>query len=395
MVTTGRKRAVRGAMRAAGRRRTAKLFAAALLGCPAVGCTAIPGDGPAAINVAHEAHHDQFELFTIDPEVVAASRRNIAPALASGLGGKRRLFVPVLETGDLIRVAVWESADAGLFSNTQNRQAVFDQVLIDNQGMVFLPFAGRLQVAGKTVEQARSLIQSRLERETLRPQVELRLLSNRRNQVTVAGAVPKPGIYPLDFADGSGSLVRMLATAGGAGVPAHRAAVTVVRGSARGSINLELLYNNNGYDIALYPGDQIVVADAPSKVSVLGAVEKKGSYDFTKFDFRLIDALALAGGLNDNRADRTGVFLFRLEDPKVVNTLRSRQGLPPLAAERIATVYRLNLHDARALFFAQEFQMLGDDVVFVTNAPLAEWDKLARSISQSVFLARTGVAIAN
>ena len=100
------------------------------------------------------------------------------------MGGNRRSVAPVLGSGDVISVTVWESVDGGLFAGgvQGGRSASLANILIDRQGMAFIPYAGRLRLGGKTVEGARRLIQSRLSRETLKPQVEIRLVSDKRHR---------------------------------------------------------------------------------------------------------------------------------------------------------------------------------------------------------------------
>jgi polysaccharide export outer membrane protein len=88
----------------------------------------------------------------------------------------------------------------------------------------------------------------------------------------------------------------------------------------------------------------------------------------------LVEALAKAGGLQDQRSDPAGVFLFRYEPPEIVNTL----GRPQLRTGPAGTspiVYRLDLRNAKSYFLAQRFPIEDKDIIYVANADLNELQK--------------------
>ncbi len=378
--------------------RSARSFGlASLLALVLNACAAIPADGPTTASITTQSHAANLEIYTIDPGLVAVVARAHEPNLLRNLGGNRRSITPVLGAGDIIGVTVWESVDGGLFAGgvKGGRNAALDDILIDHQGMAFIPYAGRLRLGGKTVEGARRTIQSNLSKETLKPQVEVRLKSDKRHRVAVTGLVGKPGVYQLGLADGSGRLIETIALAGGAKGKPHRTDVNVVRGTRQGSINVGQLHSRPSYDINLLPGDKVILSDKVRTFSVLGAVNRSSEHEFTKWNFTLVDALAVAGGLADARADRTGVFVFRFEDKRVVNALRERNGLPQTDEQRVPVVYQLNLMEPRSVFNAKSFQMHDRDTVLVTNAPLHQWNKVLTSASRAVFLARSGISLAD
>ena len=73
------------------------------------------------------------------------------------------------------------------------------------------------------------------------------------------------------------------------------------------------------------------------------------------------------GGLSDERANKTGVFVFRMGDLLNNPTARAR-------------VFRLDLQQPVSIFVAQQFGMHVRDVVYVTNAPLYEYNKVLTAI---------------
>ena len=71
--------------------------------------------------------------------------------------------------------------------------------------------------------------------------------------------------------------------------------------------------------------------------------------------------------MNDIRANKTGVYVFRMGDLKNNPAGRAR-------------VFRLDLMQPVSIFVAQQFGMEARDVIYVSNAPLYEYDKVLTSI---------------
>ena len=67
-----------------------------------------------------------------------------------------------------------------------------------------------------------------------------------------------------------------------------------------------------GADIAVQKNDEIVVRPNSRIFTVLGAVQKSGNVEMTKPNMTLLEALGQVGGLSDERANKTGVFVFRM-----------------------------------------------------------------------------------
>jgi polysaccharide export outer membrane protein len=107
---------------------------------------------------------------------------------------------------------------------------------------------------------------------------------------------------------------------------------------------------------------------------------KSGNVEMTKANLSLLEALGNVGGLQDQRANKTGVYVFRMGD--LLNN--------PTAKAR---VFRLDLYQPVSIFIAQQFGVQARDVVYVTNAPLYEYDKILSSIYRTFSI--IGVARGN
>src|SRR5260370_584693 len=186
----------------------------------------------------------------------------------------------------------------------------------------------------------------------------------RRQTVMVSGEVKKPGRWSI--LDDVRTVVDAINMAGGPvggsalAVPANQMEVVVRR---QGQVILRAQMSDllAGADIPVQKGDEIVVRSNPRVYSVLGAVLKSGNVEMTKANLSLLEALGNVGGLQDQRANKTGVYVVRMGD--LLNN--------PTAQAR---VFRCDLYQPVSIFIAQQFGVQARDVVYVTNAPLYEYD---------------------
>ena len=145
-------------------------------------------------------------------------------------------------------------------------------------------------------------------------------------------------------------------------VPANQLEV-VVRRQGQVILRAQLSDLLAGADIPVQKGDEIVVRPNPRVYTVLGAVLKSGNVEMTKPISACWKRLGNVGGLQDQRANKTGVYVFRMGDLLNNPTARAR-------------VFRLDLFQPVSIFVAQQFGVQARDVMYVTNAPLYEYDKI-------------------
>lgn len=125
-----------------------------------------------------------------------------------------------------------------------------------------------------------------------------------RHQVLVLGEVANPGYYRLDFGD---RVLDGIAKAGGLLETAAADLVSVTRQTDAQSeifaVNLDELMKNRFLEsnFLLEGGDVIIVPEANRSVMVLGEVARPGYYPLGQ-EQRLLDVVALAGGMTNNAA---------------------------------------------------------------------------------------------
>ncbi len=278
-----------------------------------------------------------------------------------------------IRPGDVLGLSIWENVDSGLMTRDQAATQL-TQVQVDGDGFIFVPYAGRVRAAGNSPDALRRIITERLADQTPDPQVMVTRLAGDGATVSLMGKVGGQGVYPIERP--TRTLSAMLAKAGGVVVDADVAVVTVKRGGQSGKIWLRDLYSNSRNDIALRPGDVILVEEDTRNFTALGALGGQTLVPLGSESVNAIEAIALVGGLSTNTADPTGVFVLRDEPENVASRVLGRQ---VYGSQRIA--YVLDLTQPSGLFIAREFLIRDGDSVYVTEAPFVRWQKTLGAIT--------------
>lgn len=322
-----------------------------------------------------EANAEQnygFTLIKLDASTIGAYTL-VAPAVRPGRAQVSTPAAVSLAPGDVLRVAVAESREGGLFAPLLNGGTVFPAVRVDQRGFISVPYAANVPVRGLDLNAASRRVRSRLEGVALEPQVFIELASEKSASVLVSGEVRQPG--RMSLLDGPPTLLDAINRAGGATRQPQHIDVVLRRGNALRRIPMSDLLN--GGNVSLARGDEIVLQANPRTFNAMGAVVKPGLHDFSAATMSLLEGLSIVGGLNELAADRTGVFVFRLEK-----------------GQRSPTVFQLDLTQPDAVFLAQKFALKRDDTVFVTTAPTYQWTKVIAPIAQTLTPIAIGVTAA-
>ncbi|MBK1644308.1 hypothetical protein CKO25_06490 [Thiocapsa imhoffii] len=207
------------------------------LGSSALGSTAAGSMAPGAVSATAGAG--------IPAEI------GVPPTPAMGVGSYR------LGAGDLLQIDVFRVPDLA----TKER--------INEYGLVVIPLIGPVSVAGLTTEQAGRKIAAELEKDHLQnPQVSVLVLEYANQNITVGGAVNKPGVFPMA---GQISLIQAVAMAGGPSDIAKINEVVVFRtlpGQPMTAYVVDLNRVQRGQldDPLLAVNDKVVVPESGTKV---------------------------------------------------------------------------------------------------------------------------------
>ncbi len=127
----------------------------------------------------------------------------------------------------------------------------------------------------------------------------------------------------------------------------------------------------------------------PYSFTALGATGKNEEINFEAQGITLAQALARAGGLQDSRSDAQGVFIFRLEDAAALQW--PDHPVVTTVDGKVPVVYRINLRDPNSFFVAQSFMMDNKDLLYVSNAPIAELQKFLNVVFSVAYPIVNGV----
>ncbi|MDF7826610.1 polysaccharide export protein [Pontiellaceae bacterium B12227] len=360
-------------------------------------CSTLPGSGPSKRQMAKDqdepADEREYSVVKMDVEVVQ-HLGDLRPVLlnetfSTTINGKPE---SVLGIGDQLVINIWETSGDGLFSTFEKKQSRIDSI-IDESGSIFIPYVGKVDVAGKSIETVRAAIEDGLKGKAVEPQVQVALKTNVSNNLVVVGDVNQPGRYPLPI--GGVRLLDAIARAGGSRAPIYEAEAKIVRGETSDTIRLDEILGRKNNNVWMMPGDTVQLMHKPRSFTAFGAVTTKSRHLFKTETLTMAEALAQSGGLSDGLADAGGVFLFRFEDPEVL----SEAGVEvpdTLFYGRAATIYRLDFNEPEAFFLARSFAMQDKDIIYVANAFAAEYYKFIRIYVQPLLdISRTSTVFIN
>lgn len=339
------------------------------------GC-GLPRSGPTKNEIFSGSFEREGNAFvvTADDHVTRATAYDPALGFSEGFLNAGALGSDTVRPGDTLGLLIWENVDDGLLATDGTNASALEEIQVDGDGFIFVPYAGRIRAAGNTPEAIRRIITEKLEAQTPDPQVVVKRLAGDGATVSLIGGVGAQGVYPIERP--TRTLTAMLAQAGGITLPPEITQITLIRGGHKGTIWLQDLYEDPRLDIALRGGDRILVEEDERFYTALGATGAQAKVPFETQTVSAIEALATIGGINTNLADPTGIFVFRDEPAEIANRVLNRVDL--MGTQRM--VYVLDLTTPNGVFVARDFEIRDQDTVYVTEAPYTQFNKVLQAI---------------
>lgn len=342
-------------------------------------CT-LPKVGPSKKEIFAGSVQKEGDAFvvTVDDRVTRAT--SVVPALGFSESFKNASTIgsDTIQPGDVLGLTIWENVDDGLLAGETSNATLLESVQVDGDGFIFVPYAGRIRAAGNSPEAIRRIITTKLEEQTPDPQVEVRREAGDGSTVSLTGAVGAQGVYAIERP--TRTLSSMLARSGGVTIEPEIAQITVIRGGERSRIWFQDLYNNPQLDIALRGGDRILVEEDTRSFTALGATGTQARVPFKSQNLSSLEAIAQVGGLVSATSDATGVFVFRNERAEVASDVLGRGDLT--GDQRM--IYLLDLTKPNGMFVARDFVIRDGDTLYVTEAPINQWNKAVSAVFGSL-----------
>lgn len=345
-----------------------------------VAACGLPRSGPNKNEIFAGSIQREGSSFVIDvnDSTNAISNGSSVQGFSSNFINAGQLGAETLRPGDTLSISVWENVDDGVLAGGAGQSATaLKEVPVDDNGFIFVPYAGRIRAAGNSPEAIRRIITQKLDEQTPDPQVLVRRVAGDGASVTMIGTGGASGVFPITRP--TRTLGSMLASAGGIAGEPEQIKITLVRGKARSTVYAQDLFENPRYDVALRDGDTILLEKDRRFFMALGATGGQSRVDFDRKSLSALEAIARLGGLSPALADPTGVFVFREESERVTERLTGRQLTGP---QRV--VYVLNLTKPDGIFLARDFQIRDGDTLYVTEAPFVQFNKTIAAVTGSL-----------
>ncbi len=365
------------------------------------GCAALPRSGPddqaidrgAALKVVSKDRKAgiDYALVDITSSILPYFSSTIVTSL-SGFGGGRGGPANIsLGYGDILQVSIFESQAGGLFipSDAGSRPGNYitlPQQTIDRNGSITIPYAGRIQVAGRLKEEVEQEIEDRLASRAIEPQVVITVVTSRSTQVAVLGDVNEP--QRVDITAAGARILDVISSAGGLTSPNIETSVTLQRRGRIATVAYNTLLRNPSENIYVAPGDVVSVEHERRTFLAFGAAGLTGRFDFEDSNLSLGEAIGKAGGLRDDRADPAQVLLYRLVSKRQLTEMGI--DVSHFVGDTVPVVFRANMRDPSTMFAVQKFKMADKDIIYISNSDSVELLKFL-DISNSITSSAAGI----
>lgn len=328
-----------------------------MLASVAFAACSVPSGGPSNQAMLHSS---DVEIIKVTRGVALSLKTPSSPGFPAEYLRQALPMIDRISIGDALQLQIFENVDNGLFGDPRAGPTTMTPLLVDGTGHVSVPYVGRIRANGVTLEQLRATIEQRLAPQTPDPQIIVSRADHAGLSVAVSGDIRQPGTYTLDVS--SRRIGAILARAGGVTAAPTQVQVTLRRGRAMGSASLHSILNDPRQDIAVLPGDNVIVTADHRRVFVLGSVGGQRVVPLEKPELTLIDALAESSGLDSEAANPNAVYILRKR------------------SDARSVVYHVDLSEPAGLLASTEFVLQNADVVYVAEAATTRFNKILRAM---------------
>ncbi|MAY56242.1 MAG: polysaccharide export protein Wza [Gammaproteobacteria bacterium] len=316
------------------------------------------------------------DVVAITSDLIADQNRQqmlnnaVAAAMPARLQQELAEYEYHVASGDVLQITVYDHPELTNPSGSNNNNVEFSGIMVENDGSIYYPYIGKVQVGGRTVDEIREAISTPLAEFITSPQVAVRVLRFNSKRAYVTGQVNEPGPQPITNVPMT--VLDAIARAGGLAENANWHDVLLSRNGEEIRLSVYEMLNNGrlGQNMLLQHGDVLHVPVVGQRlIFVLGELNRVNTLPVGNMSMSLTEALTRSGGLNQVTSNAEGIFVIRpneAEDPK------------------LATVFQLDVKNAVSFAVGAQFMLEPSDIVYVTTAPVTRWNRVISQIIPSL-----------
>lgn len=271
--------------------------------------------------------------------------------------------------GDVLFIYVYGETER--LSASLARGAAINPVFqkkVRDDGTIFYPNAGVIDVKGKSIEEIRLILTDRLSNVLNNPQVDVSVSEFNSQRIVVSGNFNTTGTIPITLNPVTLNEVIANANPFGSNGTFSNGDLTSLKLSRDGvtyDIDFEYLSRNSLIQNYIYLKDKDAIYlpdNSLTQVHVLGEANAPTSITLRRKNISLSHALATSEGLNQSTSRGKEVYIFRPKD---------FEGKP--------RIFKSNISSPTGYLLASEFLLQAEDIVFIGTAGVTSW---SRFISQ-------------
>ena len=340
-------------------------------------CTVIPGTHISNLEISSLifSKNNDIDLIPITQELISTMHSEeirIESAINRSLQDEMNNYTYLVGVGDVLNIIVWDHPELTIPQSGQ-RSAAEAGNFVHKDGTIFYPYVGKVSVIGREVTQIRDDITRGLSTYINNPQVDVNVAAFRSQHFFVSGAVKNPQMIPVSNVPIT--ILDALSISGGMAPDADWSSATLTSNNngelvieaidlsvllEQGVLKQNRLLKSN--DVLHIPRNDAL------KVFVMGDVVNATTQQIGRRGMTLAEALNNVGGINEASANASGIFVLRASD----------------SDSKLVDIYQLDVSMGPRLILSTQFKLQPKDIVYVTSAPVARWNKLLEQLTSSL-----------